>query len=295
MAACDRPALATARAVHSVVGRSAGVARFSWIVRERGAMRHHRVIGQIPIVMGCALLLAACSGAAVEDPAVEPITAPATDDAQVAATGDGGEADSADAAAAGGDTASGGDAGADGSDATGDGAADAVGSDGVGDVEVDVTVIPEEITPEYVEAVLAELEQLYADALRELMLAGEPTREVTDRLGSAFSEPQYQVRLQELLAAVADDPTRFALPEQLEPRRHRGLNLIQAMEDCIYAETYLDASGILSVDQEPLHSFVILGPPDVERPNRRTGVAWVLYSLPVGDPDDLRKRNPCHN
>jgi len=293
VAACDRPALATARGVHSVVGRSAGVATFWWIGRERGAMRHHRVIGQIPIVMGCVLLLAACSGAAVEDPAVEPITAPATDDAQVAATGDGGEVDSADAAAAGDDTASGGDAGADGSDAAGDGAADAVGSDGVGDVEVDVTVVPEEITPEYVEAVLAELEQLYADALRELMLAGEPTLEVTDRLGSAFIEDEYGPRLSQFITLSEDDFPGIASEESLVSRTHSDAVIIDSSPDCIYAETVLDVSGVLEGQRPVEVSFVRLGLPDREVSSNRNPTPWMVHAFPVGVDDELRGLSPC--
>ncbi len=258
-------------------------------------MRHHRVIGQIPIVMGCALLLAACSGAAVEDPAVEPITAPATDDAQVAATGDGGEADSADAAAAGGDTASGGDAGADGSDATGDGAADAVGSDGVGDVEVDVTVVPEEITPEYVEAVLAELEQLYADALRELMLAGEPTIEVTDRLGSAFIEEQYASRLQQFLELLGAGFPEIAEPSQLEPRIHTGVELLDVTDVCVYSQTVLDVGGVFGGVREPQVAFVEIGLPDRGVVNDRNPTPWMIHGLPVGAPDELRERRPCNS
>lgn len=228
----------------------------------------------------------ACSESDADGSAISPI--------EVAGAQDGGEEAVADLAGpdADAEVAVEPDAGgADGDGTAGGGAEGGGGSDF--EVEVDVTVIPEEITPEYVEAVLAELELLYVEALRALMVAGEPTIEVTAKLGSAFSEPQYQARLEELSNVVERNFERLAPVDELKPRKHDVIEVVDSSLDCIYAETDLDASGILATPQDALRSFALLGPPDVERPDRRTETPWVIVSLPVGDANELREQQPC--
>jgi|GEM_PF-5743148 len=173
----------------------------------------------------------------------------------------------------------------------GDGAESGSGS--ADEVEVDVTVVPEEITPEYVEAVLAELELLYMEALREMMVAGEPTIEVTDRLGSAFSEPQYQARLEEFLNILSNEPDLLAEPEDLRPRVHQVVEVLAVDTECIYVETIADGSGITRDDLPVVSAFVLLGPVDVERPGRRSNTPWLIHSLPLGEAEDLRSDTPC--
>lgn len=273
-----------ARGVHSGSTLTAFVAIFLLPGLERGDMRRHQFFLGVAALSVAGMLVSACSGGASDAPEIEPIP-----------TSEGVDAQAGSAAGTGSDD---GRSEADASRTDPDAEPEEGESEGDAEVEpdraeVDVSVIPDEITPEYVEAVLAELEQLYADALRELMLAGEPTIEVTDRLGSAFSEPQYQARLEELLEIVQQDQGRLAEPEDFRARQHQVIDLLHADRSCIYVETDLDASGIVTGSQDPLRSFALLGSPDVERPNNRNPTPWIIYSLPVGEADQLREANPC--
>ena len=246
-------------------------------------MRNHRILRRFAALSVAVLLVAACSGGGAEDQEIQPL--PSSEDDDASSTADEGEPD--DDAEVEGHAAASEDEGDESQPDTDTEVDEEV------DSEIDVTVIPDEITPEYVEAVLAELEQLYADALRELMLAGEPTIEVTDRLGSAFSEPQYQARLDEFLEIFSEERQILAEPEDLTPRRHEVQVLHEASDDCIYVETIADGSGISRLDLEPVPAFVLLGPPDVERPGNRNETPWIIYSMPLGDVEELRADTPC--
>ena len=159
--------------------------------------------------------------------------------------------------------------------------------------EVDVTVIPDVITEEYVEAVLAELEQLYADALRELILAGEPTIEVTDRLGSAFVEEQYTARLEQFLSLQDAGFPEIAEANRIRPRQHSVLALIELGDNCLYVETSLDVSGVFDDERELQSSFVELGMPDREVITNLNPTPWMIHGLPVGEYSQLEERRPC--
>ena len=159
--------------------------------------------------------------------------------------------------------------------------------------EVDVTVIPDVITEEYVEAVLAELEQLYADALRELILAGEPTIEVTDRLGSAFVEEEYALRLEQFIELADLGFPELASPELLEPRAHTEVSILDWDRDCVYAQSTLDVSGVFSAYIPPQMSFVELGLPDREVVTNLNKTPWMVHAFPVGGDTEIGERTPC--
>lgn len=273
-----------ARGVHSGSTLTAFVAIFLLPGLERGDMRRHQFFLGVAALSVAGMLVSACSGGASDAPEIEPIP-----------TSEGVDAQAGSAAGTGSDD---GRSEADASRTDPDAEPEEGESEGDAEVEpdraeVDVSVIPDEITPEYVEAVLAELEQLYADALRELMLAGEPTIEVTDRLGSAFSEPQYQARLEELLEIYREEPEILADPDEMRPRTHRVVEVLEYTRSCIYVETIADGSGITTLDLSPSTAFVLLGPPDVERPGNRSPTPWVIDSLPLGEAAELRVDSPC--
>lgn len=269
----------TARAVHLCPVAAGGVANVWTSGLERGAMRRHQRFLGFAACSAFAVLMLGCSGDDPGEQAIEPIPASEGLDDDAAAGTDEGVAAGEDEVE--GDVT---EADADPSEAEED--ADA-------EVEIDVTVIPDEITPAYVEAVLAELEQLYADALRELILAGEPTIEVTDRLGSAFVEAEYQPRLSQFLELEEDGFSGIASAESLRPRVHSDALIMDLSVDCIYAETTLDLSGVFDEEIPVEVSFVQLGLPDREVVNNLNPTPWMVHAFPVGDDDEMRERRPC--
>ena len=277
-----------------------------------GTMRHHGVSTLFAAVAVGALGVAACSGSGSDDDgwAISPIEVPASDgvggeataaaaaldaDVEVAADPDGGaDGAGADATGAAGDAT-----GAAGDAARGDPRSGTEGDGAAGDhqagaeVEIDVTVIPEQITPEYVEAVLAELERLYAGSLRAFMEAGEPTLDVTAQLGSAFVEEQYRPRLQQFLDLLEDGFPGIADADELGARTHTQVELLQVTETCIFAQTVLDFSQVFVDGREPQVSFVQLGLPDRGVLHNRNSTPWMIHRLPVGDERQMRELRLC--
>jgi hypothetical protein len=159
--------------------------------------------------------------------------------------------------------------------------------------EIDITVVPDEITEEYVEAVLTELEQLYSEAFATYVSQGEVTIAVNDRMGEAFTEDQREARIREF-ESLREGGFEGILPsEELRARDRSVLELIQHDDRCIYAETVLDFAGVLVDPPEPGPSFVLLIRQNIERPVDLNSSGWVLADLKTGDAAELREQLPC--
>ncbi|MCC5947086.1 MAG: hypothetical protein JJT89_01410 [Nitriliruptoraceae bacterium] len=156
---------------------------------------------------------------------------------------------------------------------------------------VDVTVIPDEITPEYVEAVLFELETLFAESFAEFGEAGEVTPRAADVLDAAFSDEQAVARISAL--AQREDGDRFLGVDDIEPRGHSVVELLDTADGCVYAETLIDPSGLTGQAETEITAFVLLRPPDNIRTQNLNPTPWVFWSIAGGDPEDSRERQPC--
>ena len=158
---------------------------------------------------------------------------------------------------------------------------------------IDVTSVPDTITPAYVQAVLAELEALYAGALASHVAAGEPTLETTTKLGSAFAEPAYDGRLQHFIRIGREGFVEIADADRIRPRTHTDVRLLAVAEDCVYAETRLDVSPVRKDPRPLVESFVHLGPRDREIFDDVNPTPWLIHKMPGGDPEVLRELDPC--
>jgi hypothetical protein len=159
--------------------------------------------------------------------------------------------------------------------------------------EVDITVVPDQITEEYVGAVLAELEGLYLDAYVAFRVADEPNIEATDRLGSAFANAQYAARLNEFVEFASEDYEGLQPAANARPRAHIVEEIHDLSDDCVYVETLMDVSGVVVGAGAPQVTFVELGPREVERVVDLNSTPWLIHGLPIGELAELREVRPC--
>jgi hypothetical protein len=160
--------------------------------------------------------------------------------------------------------------------------------------EIDVTVIPDEITLEYVDAVLIELERLYAEAIVLTMEHGEPVIEASDRLRSAFSSEQYELRLAELYELADSSFAGFAPPDEVVPRQHYELEILDVTASCIWVQSAIDYSGLAGETLPRDDAFVKLEAADKSLlVSDESRTPWVISSLPFGLSTDDGKALEC--
>ncbi|MFP4311179.1 MAG: hypothetical protein ACLFS9_04250, partial [Nitriliruptoraceae bacterium] len=123
-----------------------------------------------------------------------------------------------------------------------DQASDDASTGGVAE-EVDITVVPEEITLDYVDAVLAELERLFASAVNEVVATGEMTIEASDLLNSAFSGAELESVFADLIV-VAQEPELARDSADIRPNTVEAVSILDAANECLWVETVADLSGV---------------------------------------------------
>ena len=161
------------------------------------------------------------------------------------------------------------------------------------DPEIDVTTVPDDITVEYVQAVVDELERILAEALVLMMEEGELTIEITDRVGEIFTLEQRDLRLNELTTASEEGFPGMWPSDEIAPRNREVLGVLDVSEGCIYIEALAFEEGLFPEVTEPAPSFAVLRFPDVERPVEINPTPWVYAALAVGAESELRKERPC--
>ncbi|MFP5308772.1 MAG: hypothetical protein ACLGIR_04245 [Actinomycetes bacterium] len=121
---------------------------------------------------------------------------------------------------------------------------------------VDVTVVPDEITPAYVDAVANTLYGIAGEVTAEVLAepadpARNLTREQLDKLIDVFDGEEYTARVgsNEAFAREADRREGLLPPEEFSGLRWETVRLIEANGACIVAVGYLDQSGT-SVDPQ---------------------------------------------
>lgn len=159
--------------------------------------------------------------------------------------------------------------------------------------DIDITTVPDDITVEYVQAVVDELERILAEALVLMMEEGELTIEITDRVGEIFSLDQVNARTASLQELSDSGFPNMRPPDEIRPRLRRVEQILDISDGCIYAETLTFDDAFLVEPSDPIPVFVRLESPDVARPVDINPTPWVLGSLGVGEPDQLREVRPC--
>lgn len=159
--------------------------------------------------------------------------------------------------------------------------------------DVDITTVPDEITVEYVQAVLDELERIYAEALVIMMEEGELTLEVSDRLGEIFAQRQVDLRRQEFIDAADAGFPDMRPPDEIELRRREVVEILDEADGCIYVETVTDDSSYFSEPRDPVEIFVLLEPHSGARPVDINSTDWAYGSLGGGELSEMRGLSPC--
>lgn len=233
---------------------------------QRGWKRVVAVLSAVLLVSGCA---------ASEDPdgAVEPIDAPASD------ADDAGGAEDADAAPEL-------DAAPEVDDA-------APAEDPAASPEVDISVVPDEITLEYVDAVLVELERLYAEAAEIAAADNDLTVEVADRISSIFGGDRASDAYAVFRAIAESDGQLLVDPDELSTRTYNSVSILDWSADCLWVETVGDQSGVYVDAPAPQPTFVLLRQM-TSRPARNFNpTPWVYHAQRVGADAELREAKPC--
>ncbi|MFU8841804.1 MAG: hypothetical protein ACNA8R_13960, partial [Nitriliruptoraceae bacterium] len=108
--------------------------------------------------------------------------------------------------------------------------------------EIDITVIPDEITLEYVDAVLVELERLFAEAVRSVVENEEMTLEASDLLNSAFGGTELDSVFADLMV-LAEDPSIARPPGEIAPNTYVAIAVLDEAAGCLWVETVANLSG----------------------------------------------------
>jgi hypothetical protein len=158
--------------------------------------------------------------------------------------------------------------------------------------EVDVTEVPDEITEEYVEAVLAELEQIRRDAIAEYRENDEFTIEVADMTQSVFTPDEVQHEREDL-DRIAESGFEGVKPvDELEPVSAEVLEIHSSTDVCIVVETMVDFEGLLIEPPDPRERIYHLVTQDRELVEDYNPTPWVIAGTPA-DLDRWREEDPC--
>ena len=161
------------------------------------------------------------------------------------------------------------------------------------DPEIDVTTVPDDITVEYVQAVVDELERIYAEAVVLMMEEGELTIEITDRIGEIFAVRQLDVRRTEFTETAEEGFPGMQPPDKIETRRRIVQDILDQGEGCLYVETVTSDQAFFVDAVEPIEVYVLLEAPTVERPVDINPTPWVYGALGVGEQSEMKAVTPC--
>ena len=161
------------------------------------------------------------------------------------------------------------------------------------DPEIDVTTVPDDITVKYVQAVIDELERIYAEAVVLMMEEGELTIEITDRIGEIFAVRQLGVRRTEFTETAEAGFPGMRPSDEIETRRRIVQDILDQGDGCLYVETVTSDQAFFVDAVEPIDVYVLLEAPTVERPVDINPTPWVYGALGVGEQGEMKAVTPC--
>ena len=142
---------------------------------------------------------------------------------------------------------------------------------------IDVTKVPDEITVEYVQAVMDELDRRFGDLFRMYVEAEGPTQETQDLLTALFAEPEF-TRLREGLGQLAAERFEGVRRPPGDPETE-VVKLLTASPSCVFVETNRDLDAVLegpSTDDIAV-TWIGLVPKDTSAPTASLNpTAWTL-------------------
>lgn len=159
--------------------------------------------------------------------------------------------------------------------------------------EIDITVIPDEITLEYVDAVLVELERLYAEAAQFAASEGQISVEVADRISSVFGRERSNDAYAVFQAIAESDGALLVAAASFSARSYRALEILDESRGCLWVETIGDQSGVYVDAPEPQPTFILLRETDSEPFRNLNQTPWVYHAQRVGAESELREAAPC--
>jgi hypothetical protein len=141
---------------------------------------------------------------------------------------------------------------------------------------IDPTTVPDEITAEYVQAVLDELYALQGEALRELIAVGQLNEKTVGLLEAVYADAAL---IQTLNSAEALVFNGFA-----EIRNPPGdvkvtvQSLVRATKSCVFVVAEQDYSQVRLTEVELPPTALALVPASVEQIDRGNPTAWAIAS-----------------
>jgi hypothetical protein len=157
----------------------------------------------------------------------------------------------------------------------------------------DVSVVPsaDDVDLRYVNAVLARLDPLLGEALREAMRAGEVTAEARAAYEAVYVEPALSAQL-DLLAEEIERGT-VGLLEPIGAPRTTAREILNRAEGCVVVETRVDYSEVVHSPPPPPEGFRSFAGLRAKAPGEdeagRNPTAWMIFgtwSSPVGSPPE---------
>jgi hypothetical protein len=143
------------------------------------------------------------------------------------------------------------------------------------------------------EAVLTVIEANYAEAIATSLEHGAVTDEAGDAVAAVFA-PELGARIVAALQGLDDgERARFRPLDQLGPRVHTDIHVLEQTEVCAYLETTVDARPLVADAPAAEPGFVVLGVADEDVDGQRNPSGWVVTQLPTGEPDALRTDTRC--
>ena len=160
----------------------------------------------------------------------------------------------------------------------------------------DPYAIPDVIDAAYVNRVLAALYRIDGDALREVLGSMVVGRAPIDLMAQAFSSPQLEVKLEDLMLVLDDDPAIYKVPPG--DRRVTVESLALVSPTCIVALVKSDFSDVV-VNPAPRDpgkvGLVVLVPvSDTVRANGVNPTPWsISLARLIGRNDPPLAMSPC--
>lgn len=140
---------------------------------------------------------------------------------------------------------------------------------------VDPTVVPPVITVGYLNAVLAKLDHVYGDAVREFVAKRDVTQAVNIRLRSIYNDPLYQEQLKIFSEALAQPFSNYRMPPG-DP--HTTVSrILTSSTSCVWLETQRDY-GAVTVVTEPVapSQYMAISARPSSRATTLNPTAWII-------------------
>ena len=148
----------------------------------------------------------------------------------------------------------------------------------------DPFAVPDVITLEYLDRVLAELDRIDGEATRKIVAAKALTPEAIALIESIYTEPELATRLaimrthlEKVLANLKGDP---------KARETNATELISAGPECVFLRATRDFSRSAVIPPPPQTTYIALAPTT----SNRTG--WTI-AFDSFNEDSSRPEDPC--